>query len=125
MENFWNGFVKAAEEDPEGHHVRRFFLSNPISAAIEARKGKKLQAFGEAWGHGLVEGLKGMGIGGAAGAGLGALGALATKKAPGQGALMGGLTGSQLGSIYGGIKGTHGAEASKIHGRYSKHRAEE
>jgi len=50
-------------------------LGNPITAAMNAKKGKKLDAFGEAYGHQLVEGVKGAGLGAgfglAAGAGAG------------------------------------------------------
>jgi hypothetical protein len=125
--------AKLAKEDPEGHHLRRFLLGNPISSAIEARKGEKTKAFGHALAHGAVETAKGLGkgvaAGGAAGA-LGGLGAALIKKGPkGKNALLGaGLgagAGSLAGTIYGSAKGQHGREASKIHGQYSKHKKED
>ena len=123
MESFWAGFEKAAaEEKADGHHVRRFFLGNPISAAIEAEKGHKLDAFGDAYGHVTThQGVGGL-AGGGLGAGLGALGALATKRHPGIGAGIGALLGGSLGGGVGTITGTHGAKASEIHGRYSKNK---
>jgi hypothetical protein len=47
-------------------------LGNPITAAMNAKKGKKLDAFGEAYGHGLIEAVKGLGVGAGAGAAVGA-----------------------------------------------------
>jgi hypothetical protein len=47
-------------------------LGNPITAAMNAKKGKKLDAFGEAYGHGLIETVKGLGVGAGAGAAVGA-----------------------------------------------------
>lgn len=129
-ENFMNGMTKAAEakEKPDGHHVRRFLLGNPISSAIEAKKGKKSTAFGKAIGHKLVEELKGAGKGGLIGAGLGAgagtISAIASKNPSNilHGAANGGVVGSLLGAGYGSLKGNHGAEASKIHAEHSKHK---
>lgn len=121
---------KKAAAEPEGHHIRRALLGNPISSAIEARPGSRLDAAGEAYGHGLAEQLKGGLKGGVLGAGLGAAGGLAAgliNKAPlgravGMGAGLGGGAGLLAGDIYGAFKGNHGAEASRIHGARSKHR---
>lgn len=124
MEKFWDGFVKGAEakEGPEGHHIRRMFLGNPISSAIEAKKGKKMQAFGHAYGHHLAETGKGLGVGALAGGAAGLLASAVTKGriAPHRGAGIGALGGGYLGAAAGALKGNHGAEASNIHGKYSK-----
>lgn len=122
MENFWAGFVKAAEENPEGHHVRRFLLGNPISSAIEAEPGKKLKSFGSAVGHQTLTGLGGLAAGGAAGAGLGAGAGALLGKNVGHTALLGALLGGQLGGLGGSFYGQHGAKASEIHGRHSKNK---
>jgi hypothetical protein len=114
----------AADEDPEGHKVRRFFLGNPVSAAIEAEKGKKLKSFGRAAGHSAVEQAKGMGIGGVGGAGLGAaIGAavgakkgIPLKRALSRGAVVGGLGGAYAGGVAGSTKGQLDRRASEIHG---------
>lgn len=118
------GMGKEAEDNPEGHHIRRALLGNPISTEIEAEPGHKLKGFGSAAKHYAGQTLKGMGIGGAAGAGLGALGGALSKGAikPGQGALLGGLMGANVGGQIGGFKGRHDAEASRIHGENSKHK---
>lgn len=119
--DFVEGFEKVAKEGKNEHHVRRFFLGNPISSAIEAKSGKKTKAFGEAWGHGAVESLKGVAKGALGGAGVGVAasllsrGKIKARRAIGGGAAVGGYGGG----IYGGLKGQHGSEASKIHGKYS------
>jgi hypothetical protein len=126
----------AKKDDPEGHMVRRAILGNPISSAIEAKKGKKLESFGKAYKHHFVESLKGLGkgglIGGAGGAVAGAAhGAIKGKdlksalRGAGKGALIGGIGGADIGSIAGSIKGQYGREASKIHGEHSKHKESE
>lgn len=126
MKNFWIGFEKSAEakEGPEGHQVRRFLLSNPVSSAIEAKKGKKMKAFGSATKHLVGQGLKGMGIGGAAGAGAGLVASALSKGRlhPGAGAAIGALGGANLGGSVGVLKGNHDAEASRIHGEHSKNK---
>ena len=112
---------------PEGHHLRRALLGNPVSSAIEAKPGSRIDAWGEATGHSAAETLKGGLKGTALGAGLGAAGGLGLAllnkgqpaKALGYGAGMGAYAGGLLGSTYGGIKGHHGAEASRIHGARS------
>lgn len=119
--------TKVAKGDPEGHHLRRHLLSNPVSSAIEARKGSKGKAFLEAAGNNLKETAKGTGVGAAAGSALGAAAAAAGGKGPIkkrllQGAGFGALGGAQIGAAVGGIKGNHGAKASEIHGKYSKHK---
>ncbi len=114
---------------PEGHHLRRFLLGNPVSSAIEAKPGSRLDAYGEAQGHQTAETLKGGLRGGMLGAGLGAAGGLGLAllnkgqpaKALGYGAGIGAYAGGLAGATYGGIKGTHGAEASRIHAARSKH----
>jgi len=119
-----NALNKLAKEDPEGHHWRRAFLSNPVSSAIEAKKGKKLKAFGKAYGNTLKETGKGALAGGTGGAAVGALGALLSKGKikPGLGAAMGGGLGAAGGSLAGSIKGEHGSKASLIHGEFSKNK---
>lgn len=128
MENFWNGFIKAAGENPEGHHVRRFFLGNPVSAVIEAEKGKKLKAFGDALGHSLISMAGGASAGALGGAGLGAAMALRKGRVPlstvGNAMRQGASHGMAAGTILGSLRGQHGREASEIHGRYSKHKAD-
>lgn len=127
------GLAKQAADAPEGHHVRRFLLGNPISSAIEAKPGSRMDAYGEASGHVLSESVKGGLKGGLWGAGLGGAGGLALalankgdpKKALGYGAGLGGLAGLIGGDTYGALKGHHGAEASRIHGARSKHNAPE
>lgn len=117
--------TKLAKEDkPEGHHFRRALLGNPVSAAVEARKGSKMKAFGEASGHNVKEQLKGLGVGGAIGAAGGAVaGALkGGKKGAIKGALTGGGIGAVAGQTAGNIKGTHDSKASEIHGKYSKNK---
>jgi hypothetical protein len=134
MNSFWEGFEKAAAGNPEGHHGRRFLLGNPISTAIEAEPGKKMQGFGEAFKHQTIQGLKGMGIGGVGGAGLGAAaGALASlaksKRIDPEAvkllAALGAGGGSYLGGAIGSMVGQHGRKASEIHGRYSPRRIKE
>lgn len=131
MRSFWNGFEKAAAEDPQGHHVRRLLLGNPISAAIEAKDGKKMDAFGQAFKHHLLSSAAGIGVGGLGGAGLGAgAGAIASfakdRKIDPQVvktlAVLGGMGGSSVGGSIGSLIGSHGRKASKIHGMHSKHK---
>lgn len=125
---------KTAEASPEGHKLRRALLGNPISAAIEAKPGQRMEAYGQANGN-----LKGKTLGDAArGLGIGALGgALAGGLAgglsgptgglknaligAGQGALLGGGAGGIAGLQVGQIRGHLGADASRIHGEHSKH----
>jgi len=130
------GKEKAAASNPEGHHLRRALLGNPLSSAIEAAPGKKLDAYGEAHGHAMAEGWKGLGKGALIGGGLGAAaGALSGFKhaPPGAGlrntighglatGLLGAGAGGVLGSAVGEVKGHHDAEASRIHGERSKHK---
>jgi len=115
---------KAAAGNPEGHHIRREILGNPISSAIEAKKGKKLESAGKAWWHGAKEGLKGLGAGAAAGGAIGAgVGALKGGRAgAAQGAVHGSVRGAQIGGAVGALKGRHDTEASRIHGEHSKHK---
>ena len=102
-------------KESEKHYVRRAFLGTPISGAIEAKKGKKLETFGT----GALHQLKNMGaggvLGGLAGAGLGGAGGGRT------GAMIGGLTGMNTGSTLGSLKGQFDRKSSEIHGKYSKH----
>lgn len=113
----------AKDEDPKGHHLRRSLLGNATSAAIEAEKGKKLKAFGEAAGNSAKNSAGGLGLGAAAGGALGAgLGALkGGKDGARRGAAAGALAGAGLGAMAGKLRGEHGAKASEIHGKYSKH----
>ena len=126
MGAFWQGFEKQAEKrkDPEGHKLRRVLLGAPFSSAIEAKKGKKIKAFGESYGHGVKETLKGMGAGAAGGATVGTVGSLARagRRGAGKGALLGGLGGAYLGGLVGTVKGSLDDKSSKIHGKYSKHK---
>ncbi len=125
--------AKEAAENPEGHQLRRALLGNSLSSAIEAKPGSRLDAFGEATGHSMAERLKGGLKGGLGGAALGGAGglalALANKGSPahalGYGAGIGGGLGLIGGDLYGQIKGTHGQEASRIHGARSKHNPSE
>lgn len=125
MENFWNGFEKqASAEEAEKHHVRRFFLGNPISSAIEAKKGKKMESFGKAYVHKLVSAGKGLSVGAASGA-LAGLAASALSKGrfhPGHAALLGAVIGGGLGGNVMAVKATHDTKASKIHGEHSKYK---
>lgn len=120
--------------------VRRALLGNPVSSAIEAKPGHKMEAYGKAYGHLASTTLQHMGkptavgaaLGGAAGAAHGAAtggGGLKARLARtamhgGVGALAGATGGATVGSIHGGIKGNYGAEASRIHGEHSKHKAD-
>jgi len=61
--------VELAEGRYQGGTAAIF--GNEIAAALNAKKGKKLDAFGEAYGHRLGEGLKGGALGTAAGAAAG------------------------------------------------------
>lgn len=114
----------AAKDDPEGHHVRRALLGNPISSAIEAKKGEKLKSYGRAAVHGIGQSLKGMGAGGVVGGAVGAAaGALkGGKKGALRGAAIGAAGGANVGSVAGAVKGNHDREASRIHGEHSKHK---
>ena len=138
---------KVAKGKPEeGHHVRRAVIGTPLSAAIEAKKGKKGRAFSEAlknqFGEMADGGKKGLRVGARVGAGVGAVGGavdgaskakgggkaklLSGLAGAGRGAVAGGLTGSLLGGYTGamlkGFKANHGEKASKIHGKYSKNK---
>lgn len=136
---------KVAAGGPEGHHLRRFALGNPASAAAEAGKGDRMKAYEHATGHKEVQKSIGGAIGGAAGAVGGgavarrsskAVGAVAKKleesgshftgKAKGLatagGAILGAAAGGSLGRAVGAIKGDHDREASRIHGLYSKNK---
>lgn len=115
----------------EAGDVTAAFLGNPITSAISARKGKKLAAFKEAYGHQAVTGVLG-GLGGAAvGAGLGALastkqgrkllhggkkfrGGPTLRQMVGAGALAGGAAGS----VGGNLKGTFDKKAREIRTKY-------
>jgi hypothetical protein len=97
----------------------RLFLGNPIASAINARTGKRMEAFGDAYAHYLKEYITGVGLG----AGIGGLTGLTAGSLAGQplsGAATGALLGSAAGGAFGGIKGTFGDEATKI---YHKHAA--
>jgi len=132
---------KLAAEDK--HYVRRVLLGNPISGAIEAKKGKKAETFVNAVGHSVKETLKGIGKGALGGAGVGAVvsaakgakdamkgggttkekimkGLLGAAKSSGKGAGIGALVGGVGGSYVGEIKGDLGGEATRIHNQYSK-----
>lgn len=118
---------KMASGSPEGHHVRRALLGNPISSAVEAEKGKKLRSFGSAAKHLVGQSLKGTGIGGVGGAAVGAgIGALkGGKEGAKAGARIGANIGGSIGGIAGAVRGTHGHRASEIHGANSKHKSKE
>ncbi len=121
--------AKEASADPEGHYVRRAILGNPVSAAVEAAPGERLNAFGEASGHHMAETLRGTGQGAVLGGGLGAAGGLALGalnrgqplKAMGYGAAIGGGAGAVLGNVVGQLRGQFGSEASRIHGARAPH----
>ena len=127
---------KTAAAEPEGHHIRRALIGNPLSSAIEAKPGSRLDAFGEANGHVQAEGLKGVLKGGLGGAALGALAggfAGARSAPPGSmlrngigtalaGGLVGGSLGAPLGGAVGSVKGHLDEEASRIHGARSQHK---
>lgn len=143
---FVAGFEKLAgseKKDRDPHTVRRVLLGNPLSAAISAKKGKKWEAFTDAYGHVMKEDMKhsvpaaGIGLAGGtvAGAGVGAYKAMkGAKKAKltkvlksnklKEGALLGALIGTAggglLGSAYGNLHGHLGAEGTKIHQKYSE-----
>lgn len=126
MNEFWTGFEKQAEAkaNPEGHQLRRFFMGLPLSAAIEAKRGLKRKAAWEGAKQEFKGGLKGTGLGGAVGTLGGALASLASKGkvSPRQGALAGGMAGSEVGGVIGLHHARHGAKGSEIHGRYSKNK---
>ena len=127
------------QDAPDKHHVRRAFLGNPVSSAIEAKKGDKLKAFGGAYVNRLKEGVKGMAAGGAAGAALGTAAAVAKggkkglskgvgkalKKGLKGGGATGGVVGANVGGLAGDIKGNHGAKASELHAKHSKNKGSE
>lgn len=125
------GLAKEAADNPEGHHLRRALLGNPVSAAIEARPGERLNAYGEATGHQLAEGLKGGLKGGLIGGGAGLLGgaglAVLNRNPAHLGSMLvpGAALGGGLGLMAGAIKGDHGREASRIHGARSSQKAPE
>lgn len=132
--SFWDGFEKQATKKEDTHKMQRFLLGNPLSAAIEAKSGKRGQAFKESYKHSLKETGKGLGVGAGGGAILAALfhplartGVLGQKmkhiadhihagQAAGAGAMAGGLVGSTVG----GVRGQFGEEATKIHQKYIK-----
>lgn len=132
LEKAASALGKFAEQGPEGHKLRRALLGNPVSAAIEAKKGKKMDAFGKAYKHQVVEGVKGLGKGAVGGAALGAAagavrgavkgGRKGAMQGAATGAGVGGYGGAAVGGNYGAFKGTLGAEASRIHGEHSKHK---
>jgi hypothetical protein len=114
---FAQGFEKIAKEK-EDHTLSRVALGNPISAAIHAGKGKKLKAFRRAYGHAMIESLKGAGMGGAIGAAGGAAIGAAKHGKLKNGLMLGGLGGAYAGLVAGGIKGNYGSAAGKIHKQY-------
>lgn len=111
---------KIAEEgetkkrDP--HYLRRSLLGNPLSSAIAAPWGRKMEAHGQAAGHSVGEAAVG-GLGGAAiGAGIGALaGLLKGKGNAGAGATAGALLGGGLGAFGGRLHGDLGRRGTEIH----------
>jgi len=122
MKTFWDGFEKQAAKKEDKHYVRRALLGTPISAAIGAKKGKKMKAFGETYMHAAKESLKGTGVGGAGGALAGLLASAITKGKikPQHGAAFGGMTGAGAGSVAGNLKGQFDPKATRLHQRYSK-----
>jgi hypothetical protein len=120
------GLEKGAS-DPQGHHIRRAILGNPVSSAIEAAPGSRLDAYGDAWGNAAKHTLGGALTGGAVGGGLGLLGgaglAALTKDPRAAASLVpaGAALGAGVGGLIGNVRGNHGAEASRIHGARSKH----
>jgi len=124
---------EAEDKDKDKHRLRRALLGNPISAAVEAKKGRKLDAFSNAVGHSGVESVRGAGVGGLAGAGVGALvgGVKGALKGGGRkGALRGAAAGASSGGVIGGgsggylgaLKGHFDSRADEIHSEYSKHK---
>lgn len=123
FKSFLNGFTKTAKKKEENkHYVRRMLLGNQISSAIEARKGKKLESFGHAFGHQILENLKGTGLGAAGGAAAGAATAALTHRDIKHGAGAGAYLGGAIGSTIGGLKGHFDAKATEIHNKYSKNK---
>lgn len=120
--NFRTGFEKIAKE--ENHYIRRALLGNPLSAAIEAEKGKKTKAWGEARKHMLGQSTKGFGLGATLGIGAGGLATLLSKGKikPLKSLAVGGGVGAILGSGGGNIKGQFDEEATKLHNKYSKNK---
>lgn len=118
-DNFWNGFEKRAEEKKEKRHlVRRMLLGNPVSSAISAEKGKKLKAYAENYKADLPVALKGLGVGSAGGAAIGALaGGKGNRRL---GAAAGGYLGGILGSAGNMMKHTLSPESQKLHDKYKK-----
>lgn len=128
--------AKLAGDESEKHYLRRALLGNPISAAIEAKKGQKGRAFNDAAGNVYGKTLHDSAVGTAGGAAAGALGgaargavktpggakakALGALAGAGKGALIGGALGSGGGAVSGMIRGHYGKDASKIHGERSK-----
>jgi hypothetical protein len=107
----------------EKHYLRRAAMSTPLSAAVEAEKGKKLRAFGGTAGHLAAETGKGM-IGGAlAGLGVNAgIKALKKGKLRGMDPSLAAAAGSIIGGDIGSLRGNYGRKASELHGKYSKNK---
>ena len=122
--NFVEGFEKVAKKE-ENHQLRRALIGNPISSAIESKKGKKWESFKDAWKHQFVEGAKGLGIGAASGGAIGAMTKLHPKlrHIPTKNlAIIGAGVGSNVGATAGVIKGTHDSRATEIHNKHSKNK---
>jgi len=117
------------EPEVDLHRLRRFMIGNPASAALEADKGKKTDAFADAFKHQLAETWKGRSVGAAGGAATGGLlGWNMPAQHRGSGtkgqtaALIGtglGLLGAGVGGLFGKLKGKLDEEADAIHQRYS------
>lgn len=127
--------AKVAEESgkKETHYVRRALLGNPLSSAIEAPMGRKMEAYGQAAGHTYGNAMVGGVAGGAAGAAVGgAAGAAGSKylgrallhpsqartmmaHKSGKGALAGAALGAGLGLLGGALHGEFGQRGTEIH----------
>jgi hypothetical protein len=120
---FWRGFEKQAEDDPSGHHVRRFVLGLPMSSALEAKGfGNKARVAITAGRHVASGSLKGGTVGGLGGGALGALLAAKHGVSPAMitaAAVVGATIGSQLGSSVGRLVAEQDDEASQIHSMYT------
>jgi len=110
---------KMKEEDAP---IKRTLLGNPISAALDAKKGKRIEAYtdalGHQWGQEGLGALKGLAGGAALGGAYGAL----TGNFP-AGLIQGAAAGGSAGRMYGGYKGHMDEKATEIYRRHKQKEA--
>jgi hypothetical protein len=114
---FFASFTKKAEEarQEDNHTIRRILLGTPLSAAVAAPWGTKLEHMGRARGNAQGSALIGLGGGSLAGAGMGALAGILARKHVGEIAGMGALLGGALGANLGRLHGNFNQRADEIH----------